>query len=320
VTITNGGGGTLSGLGVGTITYGAGATGWLQAPTLNTTSANPSATLTLQPVTGALTAGTYTATVPVTSAVASNSPQNVTVTFVVGTSTTCTPTAYTVGSTVNGTLAASDCHLGDGSYYDAYAFSATATASVRFTLTSGIFDTFLFLTDPAGNLLAFDDDGTGTTNSTFRLLLGTAGYQVGANSFDPATTGAYTLTSATVAANVTNCEDVWLTPGISTAQAIEATDCLDSSGPFYADGYLMQIRAGQSVTITQGSAVLDAFLFLVRIEQDGTTTLVASDNDSGSGTDAVISYTNNGTAAAAFIIFAATNLANETGAYTLTIQ
>jgi hypothetical protein len=81
ITITNGGGGTLSGLSAGTITYGAGATGWLQAPTLSTTTAP--ATLTVQPVTGALTAGTYTATIPVQSGVASNSPQTLTVTFTV---------------------------------------------------------------------------------------------------------------------------------------------------------------------------------------------------------------------------------------------
>jgi hypothetical protein len=86
--ISNSGGGTLSGLSVGTITYGAGATGWLQAPVLSTTTAP--ATLTVQPVTGALTAGTYTATVPILSGVASNSPQNLTVTFNVTSSQTVT--------------------------------------------------------------------------------------------------------------------------------------------------------------------------------------------------------------------------------------
>lgn len=83
VTITNVGSGTLSGLAIGTITYGAGATGWLQAPGLSSTTADPSATLTIQPVTGSLTPGVYTATVPVTSAVASNSPQDLSVTFII---------------------------------------------------------------------------------------------------------------------------------------------------------------------------------------------------------------------------------------------
>src|SRR5205807_6190622 len=82
VGVTNSGGGTLNGLAVGTITYGAGASGWLTA-SLNQAAAP--ATVTLGATTGALAVGTYTATVPVTSTAASvtNSPQNIAVTFTV---------------------------------------------------------------------------------------------------------------------------------------------------------------------------------------------------------------------------------------------
>lgn len=86
VVITNGGGGTLGGLAVGAIGYGAGQpTGWLQA-SLNQSAAP--ATLTMLATTGALPAGTYTATVPITSPTAGNSPQTVTYTFTVGQSPT----------------------------------------------------------------------------------------------------------------------------------------------------------------------------------------------------------------------------------------
>jgi hypothetical protein len=81
IAIGNDGGGTLSGLSIGTIIYGAGATGWLQTPTLNATT-GPT-TLMVQPVTGTLAPGTYTATVPVQSTTASNSPQNLAITLVV---------------------------------------------------------------------------------------------------------------------------------------------------------------------------------------------------------------------------------------------
>jgi hypothetical protein len=87
VNVTNSGIGTLSGLGVGTITYSAGASGWLSA-SLNVTTA--AATLTVTPVTGSLAPATYTATVPVTSGVASNSPQSVSVTFTVAFGTPAT--------------------------------------------------------------------------------------------------------------------------------------------------------------------------------------------------------------------------------------
>jgi hypothetical protein len=80
IVVTNGGGGSLTGLGE-SVTYGAGEpTGWLGS-TLHTTTAP--AVITLQATTGSLTAGTYTATVLVTSPVAGNSPQNITVTFTV---------------------------------------------------------------------------------------------------------------------------------------------------------------------------------------------------------------------------------------------
>jgi hypothetical protein len=71
----------LTGLGVGTIAYGGGGgTGWLNA-TLDKPIAP--ATLTLTAATGALPVGTYTATVPVASAGATNSPQQVAVTLLV---------------------------------------------------------------------------------------------------------------------------------------------------------------------------------------------------------------------------------------------
>jgi Big-like domain-containing protein len=82
VNITNGGGGTISGL-AATITYQAGQpTGWLTA-TLGAT--NAPAVLTLQAATGSLADGTYGATVSVAGTGATNSPRTIAVTFVVGT-------------------------------------------------------------------------------------------------------------------------------------------------------------------------------------------------------------------------------------------
>src|SRR5208337_2483679 len=73
------GGGTLSGLSA-SVSYTSGS-GWLGTPSLNPTTAP--ATLTVQPNTTSLAVGTYMATVSVSSGVASNSPQTVSVTFVV---------------------------------------------------------------------------------------------------------------------------------------------------------------------------------------------------------------------------------------------
>jgi hypothetical protein len=77
----NDGGASIPGLVLSTPSYGAGQpTGWLSV-TLSST-ATPS-TLTLQPTAGALGAGTYTATVLVSSPNATNSPQSVAITFAI---------------------------------------------------------------------------------------------------------------------------------------------------------------------------------------------------------------------------------------------
>jgi hypothetical protein len=80
ISVSNSGGGTLSGL-TTAIVYGSGASAWLSA-SLNQTTAP--AVITLRATTGALQPGTYTATLEVRSAIASNTPRTVAVTFIVG--------------------------------------------------------------------------------------------------------------------------------------------------------------------------------------------------------------------------------------------
>jgi hypothetical protein len=94
VAITNGGGGTLSGLTATVGSYTGGATGWLQA-SLNATSAP--ATLTLTPTTGALAAGNYAAVVTLAGAAGTaNTPRLITVNF-----TVAAAAAVTISGTVD---------------------------------------------------------------------------------------------------------------------------------------------------------------------------------------------------------------------------
>ncbi len=99
VSITNAGLGTLSGLAIGAISYGAGGSGWLTA---SLSGATAPATLTLTAAKGSLAAGTYTATVPVQAAGASNTPQNVTVTLTIAAAPTIvlSPAAATFTDTL----------------------------------------------------------------------------------------------------------------------------------------------------------------------------------------------------------------------------
>ena len=82
VTVSNTGGGTLTGLAAGTITYGGGPSGWLTAAFESGTAAP--APLTLRATTGSLALGTYTASVPVTSTVPGVAAKALSVSFTVG--------------------------------------------------------------------------------------------------------------------------------------------------------------------------------------------------------------------------------------------
>ncbi|MEP6573020.1 MAG: Ig-like domain-containing protein [Gemmatimonadota bacterium] len=79
INVTNAGGSTLDQLTVGTIAYGAGASGWVSGAGLSGTTAP--ATVTVQVHPGALAAGTYTATIPISSVAATNTPQSISVTL-----------------------------------------------------------------------------------------------------------------------------------------------------------------------------------------------------------------------------------------------
>ncbi len=101
ITITNGGGGTLSGL-TASVIFTTGS-GWLTA-NLNTSAAP--ATVTVQAIRGALAAGTYTANVRIAAPGATNTPRDVPVTFTVTTPPTivAAPTALTLTGSATQTV------------------------------------------------------------------------------------------------------------------------------------------------------------------------------------------------------------------------
>ena len=81
VGVTNAGGGALTGLATAIVYTTGQPTGWLTASLSGTTAP---ATLTLGAATGTLPVGTHTASVRVTSPVAQNSPQTISVSFTIG--------------------------------------------------------------------------------------------------------------------------------------------------------------------------------------------------------------------------------------------
>jgi hypothetical protein len=118
--------------------------------------------------------------------------------YTTGCSATSTP--ITVGTSINGSLATTDCfsveRLG-GHYRDNFTFDAIAGTTYTIDLTSSAFDTYLYLVRPTVGVLAQDDDGGGGTNSRIiyrPTVSGTLRIQV--TSFSPGATGTYRLSLA----------------------------------------------------------------------------------------------------------------------------
>lgn len=84
----------------------------------------------------------------------------------------------------------------DGSFYDDYQFEGRAGQTVRITLESDEFDTYLVLIGPDGRAIAENDDrNSQTTNSRIRITLPSSGnYQILANAVDNRGRGDYILT------------------------------------------------------------------------------------------------------------------------------
>jgi hypothetical protein len=144
VTITNAGGGTLSGLAVA-VTY-SGPSGWLSAALSGSTAP---ATLTLAATTGSLAPGTYQATVRVTSGQAANSPQQIHVAFTI-TSTATAPSAP--ATLVAVALSTSRIDL-------AWAQSAGAVQQYRIQRRQAAGGTFATIDSVHGGTLTYQDTG-----------------------------------------------------------------------------------------------------------------------------------------------------------------
>ena len=199
------------------------------------------------------------------------------------------PAAISIGQTINGALASTDCRFPTGGdrFADAYTFSGTAGQQVTIAMSSGAFDTFLHLIGPNGSVLTTDDDGGGGTNSRipastgFFTLPSTGTYTIQATSFSANTSGIYSLS---LTAQTGGCGT--LTPisfGQTVNGSLSTNDCRLEDNSFF-DVYTFNGTTGQQISISMSSAAFDTFLFLRR--PDGT--ILASDDDGGGGTNSRI--------------------------------
>ena len=225
----------------------------------------------------------------------------------------------TVGQTLNGSLASGDCQLQGGTLIDFYSFNGTAGQPVSISLTSGDFDTYLYLLDANGNVIDQNDDSGSGTDSRIPIDGGvitlpyTGEYFIGANSYDPST-GNYSLSLNTDAA----CTTTAIAYNQTINGAIAASDCAVNiaGAPFYTDLYTFNGTTGQQISLAMNSTEVDAYLVLHT--PSGTDSL--EDNDGGGAPNARIpagsgTYTLPETGT--YTIEATTFNSAEVGAYTL---
>ena len=106
----------------------------------------------------------------------------------------CPVQAYTLGTTVNGTLAATDCTFQDGTHVDYYGFTLANPRQVTITLRSTDFDAYLVLFSAAAQVIEQDDDDGGGEDAQIVRTLAPGTYYIAANSFQ-VDTGGYTLST-----------------------------------------------------------------------------------------------------------------------------
>jgi hypothetical protein len=286
VAVSNAGGQTLTGLGV-SLMYASGQPGAWLAASLDQTTAP--ATLSLQAMTGLLAAGTYNATVSVASAVASNSPQTVSVTFTVasaplppaiGLSTTNVAFSATVGAGNPSNQTVSVTNTGGGTL-DGLATTITyasgqPTGWLNATLSGTTAPATVTLQATLGALAAGDYSATVSVSSsaasnspqtvdvTFTvtappaigLSRATVTFNAMAGGGNPSTetvaitnTGGGTLTGLSSSVSYVSGTPGWLTARLNTTTA-PATLSLQA-----ATGALGPATYVANVTVTSGAAV-----------------------------------------------------------------
>jgi hypothetical protein len=223
---------------------------------------------------------------------------------------------YTIGTAINGELSTTDCLLDGGFYIDYFPASVTPAGSYVFSQSSPTFDTFVLFYGPDNFIVGLNDDDptTAGTNSRMRALLPAANYTIGATSFDPRTTGSYTVSSIReTSSNITGCEEIFVARGVTTDQTLQTTDCLFNT--FYSDDMVIFLRAGQQVTISMNSAAFDTALELYNT---AGAVVASNGNRDPTTTNSQMVYT--ATVGDFFLIVPTSFVAGATGAYTLIVQ
>jgi hypothetical protein len=195
--------------------------------------------------------------------------------------------AIAVGETKDGLLEPGDEFSGDGPYQDRWTFELKANDRVRIEMRSTDVDSYLMLLGPDGHVIATNDDANGRDAAITVRATAAGRYTAFATTYgDQPHVGAYRIALTTVSGDFADPGTLQsISDGETKLGQLEAGDSATSNGG-YTDIY--QFRSPRSGTVTLGltSTELDPFLTL----QDSAGTELTHDDDSGEGTNALITY------------------------------
>jgi pimeloyl-ACP methyl ester carboxylesterase len=232
-------------------------------------------------------------------------------------SASCSVRSVNLPFNASGSILQTSC-LYNGLGTDLYSFSTPSQGGVRLQLASSAFAPYLglFSADVRTNWLFFARSAPGTAVAKWVVPAGN--WTSTASSALPGQTGSYSLAGSREGELPVGCETVSFLPfTLVTNQAISAAGCYGSTIGYF-DRFATFFEG--PCTITMHSSSLDAFLQITDI--DGT--LLASDDDSGGGTDARVllqscSAATQSAERRAVFIFASSYFAGATGAYSLRV-
>jgi hypothetical protein len=198
-----------------------------------------------------------------------------------------------MNSEVAGVLARNDARLRDGSVYQAWRFYGTQGQMVQIDVMSDAFDAFAILEGPAGNEIARDDDTGEGLNARLSVALPVTGtYRIIANTYRQGQFGRYTVRVSSAGAVTPIGGGMTMTGtrgqilrGQSVSGMLSLSDArLADNSLFQAWAYYGQ--AGEVITLSVASSDFDAFAVI----QDGSGNVLARDDDSGGGLNALITF------------------------------
>lgn len=231
--------------------------------------------------------------------------------------TCATPQAYTLGSTVNGSLGVADCEGGRSDYYT-YSSSTTSWFSVTLTHASS-FLFLLSLADEAGPLASRPGFAISVSGSATDLVLASAGsHRIGVSTLSDTTLrGSYTL-STTVNPVSHPCSRVTTTLAVSRSFVL-SNACWEYApsglaGTFYVQHFLLTVPSNRTLRVTVVAATYQARIELKK--SDGT--LLASAFAPVAGAAAELVFTPSSTLDGSLWVTSQT--AGAVGAFTITID